>query len=345
MSTFAPDEAMSNSGNHPPLEELAAYIDGMLGEEEAARVAEHISECEDCFFVYSETVRFQLEHPSEEEDPVPNVIPFSRKTEEVPGPGRRAVAGDKRKRALPRWLGIAAAAVAVAVGIPLYRSLNPQNMPEATTAELLGPVQGSPDLQSHLYPLKTFRGHGGESEYNRQSFMVGVLLTDTRLSLEDDNREGAASRIWRIGKVLEESLEGTGADLTQEATRIEAGGELPQTLAKLDQWEKSAGESEGEERPEEEIWPVDPDYVTFGKWAEAARLAAVLRKPDFFQDRDNRRVLSYVLGSEEMAPAKKVVADLQEIERIWDKGDLQPRDFATLAEKFKAILEAYDFTA
>ncbi|HSK80944.1 MAG TPA: hypothetical protein VLQ45_31110, partial [Thermoanaerobaculia bacterium] len=186
----------------------------------------------------------------------------------------------------------------------------------------------------------TFRGHGGESESDRQSFMVGVLLTDTRLSLEAKDRKGAASRIERIGNVLEKTFEGTGTDLIQEAERVESGGDLATTLEKLDQWEKSAGESEDEE----EVWVVNPDYVTFGKWAEAARLAAVLQKQDFF-DRRNRRVLSYVLGSEEMAPAEEVVKDLREIERIWDKGDLQPQDFLALAEKFKSILGAYDFTA
>jgi len=314
---------------------LAAYIDGMLSEEEAARVAEHIAECEDCFFVYSETVRFQLDHPDEAADPEPEVIPFPTKTKE------------KKVPRIPPWLLAAAAALALVSGFFLYRSLALRTMPELITAELTDPVQGVPDLQKSLYPLKTFRGAGEDSEFDRESFMVGVLLVDTRLSLKTGDREGAASRIGRIGTVLEKIFKGSGADLAKEAQRVESGGDLVTTLAKLEQWEKNAGESEDEGKPgnDEEVWLVDPDYVTFGKWAEAARLAAVLQKPEFFERRANRRVLSYVLESEEMRPSDEVVANLREIEKIWVKGNLQPQDFTAIADKFTAILQAYDFTS
>lgn len=340
MSVFAPEEAMSDSGNHPPLEELAAYIDGLLPEAEAARVAEHISECEDCFFVYSETVRFQLEHPEEAEDPAPEpgkVVPFPEKAGEP-----------QRRKRFPWWVGPAIAAVLVlAVGFFLYRSLNPQGMPEMTTAELIAPLQGAPELQSHLYSPKTFRGHNGESDFDRQSFMVGVLLTDLRVSLEARDRAGAASRIQRIGKVLEDALEGSGSGLFEEAQRVESEGDLAATLAKLEQWEKSAGESEdeGASGDAEEVWLVDPAYVSFGKWAEAARLAAVLREEEFFSRRENRRVLSYVLRGEEITPDENVLAHLQEIQSLWDKGNLQPQDFDALAGKFKSVLGAYNFTS
>lgn len=324
---------MSDSGSHPSLEELAAYIDGLLGEEEAARVAEHISACEDCFFVYSETVRFQLEHPEEAGEPAAApptpVLPFPPRTEET-----------RKRKPLPWWLiTAAAAALAVAVGIPVYRSLNPPSMPEMTTAELLAPVQGASDLQGHLYEFRRTRGHGGESEFDRQSFMVGVFLTDLRRALEIGDAEGASERLQRIHAILYEigGMDEEVNRLRQEENRIKASSDPQAFLPKLIQWEKEAGNSE------EAIWVVDPDYVTFGKWAEAGRLAAVLQRRGFF-DEKNRRVLSHVLGSKEMAPEKDVAAHLQEIQSLWDKSDLQPQDFKALADKFEAILKAYDFT-
>ncbi len=45
---------------HPSAEELAAYIDGNLGKEEAARVTAHLASCEDCYDVYSMTAQFLL---------------------------------------------------------------------------------------------------------------------------------------------------------------------------------------------------------------------------------------------------------------------------------------------
>lgn len=334
MSVFAPKEAMSDSGNHPPLEELAAYIDGMLSEEEAARVAEHIAECEDCFFVYSETVRFQLEHPEEAEEPGPDdgkVVPFSGK----------ANAGEtQRRRRLPWWVGLATAAMlAVAVGIPLYLSLAPpRSMPEMTTAELLAPVQGAPDLRGELYDFKRTRGEQEDSEFDRQSFMVGVFLTDLRLALETGDAAGAAERLQRIHVILDKigGMDEEMSLLRQEENRMRASSDPQVFLPKLEQWEKEAGDSE------EALWVVDPDYVTFGKWVEAGRVAAVLQKEEFFRSRENRRVLSYVLRSKEMAPDEDVVAQLQEIESLWKKDDLQSQDFTTLAKKFEAILEAYD---
>lgn len=359
MSVFAPEEAMSDSGNHPPLEELAAYIDGMLPEAEAARVAEHISGCEDCFFVYSETVRFQLEHPDEAAEPADapeeaaEVISFPPRTEET-----------RKRKPLPWWLGIAAAAVLVmAVGIPVYRSLNPPSMPEITTAELVKPVQRAvkrvqraPNLGSPLYNFRRTRGEGEDSEFDRQSFMVGVFLTDLRVALETGDAEEASERLQRIHTILDQ-IGGMGGEvewLRQEEDRMRASSDLRAFLPKLEQWEEAAGNGEMA------VWVVDPNFVAFGKWAEAGRLAAVFQQPEFFRVRDNRRVLSYVLGSEEMGPLEdKVVTHLRDIETIWDtiwdEANRQPQSselsssapiaslyFAKMAQNFEAIIRIYD---
>jgi hypothetical protein len=350
MSVFAPKEAMSDFGNHPPLEVLAAYIDGLLPDEEAARVAEHIANCEDCFFVYSETVQFQLEHPDQAEEPAADpapVISFPPRTEET------------QKKGMPWWLGVAAAALlAVAVGIPLYRSLNPPTMPEITTEKLLASVQGSPDLRGRLYDFRRTRGEQGDSEFAPQSFMVGVFLTDLRFALETGDAEEASERLLRIRAILNDigGMEEEVSLLLQEADQMRASSDLSAFLPKMEQWEKDAGQSENAS------WVVDPDYVTFGKWAEAGRLAAVLQKPDFFKQRDNRRVLSYVLVSKEMAVDEKVLEYLREIEEIWaiwDEDDPQlqsgelsssapiiaPLYFARMAEKFEGIVRVYDAIA
>lgn len=338
MSTFAPDEAMSNPGNHPPLEELAAYIDGMLGEEEAARVAEHISECEDCFFVYSETVRFQLENPSEEavgaEPEIGEVVLFPSRPEKT-----------TRERTRRWWpaaaVALAAAALAVAIGVSLYRNFVPQSLPQVTTAELIEPVQGIPGVQNQLYKYRVDRGVSKVgSELDQPSFMIGFLFVDLRLSLEGSDVETSRELLRKMGVTVRgiDIFPELGDSIIKRANDLESPADLQRLLPEMTQWET-------EIRADDGTWMVVDDYFTFGQWAEAGRLAAVHQKPEFFESRENRRVLSYILRSEEMAPEERVMAHLQKIQSLWDKGDLQPQDFATLAEKFKAILKAYDFTA
>lgn len=334
MSVFAPEEAMSNPGNHPPLEELAAYIDGMLPEEEAARVAEHIADCEDCFFVYSETVRFQLEHPEEAEDPaldLGKVVPFPPKTEKT-----------ERERTRRRWPAVVAlpvaAALAVAVGISLYRNFVPPGLPQVTTAELVAPVQEIPGIQDQLYKYKVTRGGaGGESEIDQKSFIIGSALVDLRLSLQAGDVETSSTLLHKIGASVKEIdvSPDLGLDLIQKSNSLKSPADLQRLLPETTQWETEIRADDGK-------WFVNPDYVTFGQWVEAARLAAVHQKPEFFDQRENRRVLSYVLRNKDMAPNENVLAHLQEIQSLWDKGDLQPQDFEALAKKFEAILGAYD---
>lgn len=45
------------AGECPDLETLAAYLDGRLSDRQRARVTEHLSECEDCYGVFSESAQ------------------------------------------------------------------------------------------------------------------------------------------------------------------------------------------------------------------------------------------------------------------------------------------------
>jgi hypothetical protein len=56
-------------------------------------------------------------------------------------------------------------------------------------------------------------------------------------------------------------------------------------------------------------------------------------------------ICSRVPGFTVKAPDENVAVYVQEIKSLWDKGDLQPQDFATLAKRFEEILRAYDFTS
>ena len=50
-------EATRRAGECPDLEAIAAYLDDRLSAAERARVANHLTACEDCYFVFSEAAQ------------------------------------------------------------------------------------------------------------------------------------------------------------------------------------------------------------------------------------------------------------------------------------------------
>jgi Putative zinc-finger len=343
MSAFAPKETTSNSGNHPEAEELAAYIDGVLGPEEASRVTEHLAECADCYHIYSETVEFQLE--SEAEPSAENVFPFpGGGGEKATGPPATEVRRSSSRTAAMaprlRWLA-AAALVVVGAGLGWYifqRSLS-VSRPVLTVAEVAPPVQGRSNIGELSWQHANFRGgDGAEEEFQRQSFQVGALLVDFRLSAQAQDVQ-RASEVWRtIGRVVGGVLlmGKDGKRILDEANQIKSVKDLQKVASRAPTAEAFLG---GEESM------LFPEYLDFGKWTEAGRISALLGNPIFFQREENRQFLSYLLSGkdENMVLEPEIREPLQKIERIWDGGSLEGKDFQVLAESFQAILDQYDF--
>jgi hypothetical protein len=318
MRVFAPKEAMSNPGNHPTLEELAAYIDGMLSKAEAAPVAEHLTECEDCNFVYSETVRFQLEHPSENPVQLPDeedvVIPFPY----------------ERKRPFPWWQSIAAAAVlALSVG-GWYYSYFQAPPPPLATAALVAPLPEKSRLTEELWVGETHRGGGGGGAIIAPdaSFKFGVQIVNLQVSLEANNENAADDILRRIRGLLEEEV--AVDDL------IEFYGGLQQSLR--------------DEKPPQELAPTaatkaqefrewfDTTAFDFGQWTAAGRLAAISREPSFFRERTTRNFVRRFLRQERDVDPE-VVAHLRSISEILEKNDLRRSDYEELRQQLESILQ------
>jgi hypothetical protein len=332
MSAFAPKEATPNSGNHPGDEELAAYIDGMLGTEEASRVTEHLAVCADCYHIYSEAVAFQLESPVE---PLAgNVVPF-REREDPPATKRQ-----RRSLTSVRWLA-AAALVVVGVGIGwlVFRTILIER-PELTTAELLPAIQSERSVDDLVWPHARYRGDGSDEELMRQSFQVGALLVDFRLSAQVGDAERAKDAWHTVGRVVRDAplMKEDGARILNEANQIESLQDVRRIASSAPAAEAALG---GEDSV------LFPEYLDFGKWTEAGRISAILQNPAFFQRKENRQFLSYLLSGkdENMVLEPEVREPLQEIERIWDGGALDAQDFEVLAANFQAILDQYDFQA
>src|SRR5687767_9374838 len=150
----------------PPLEDIAAFLDGKLSEGERARIVAHLADCESCYAVFAGAARFQLEEEEEEEFQEPaaaaaaTVVPFL---------------GKKR---IARWaLPLAALLVLGLATVPLY--LQASRMPEIVSAELVDPGwRGQPWSEGDT------RGDRDLGEaYDAYDFLVGVYLVDLHLTL------------------------------------------------------------------------------------------------------------------------------------------------------------------
>jgi len=304
----------------PGDEELAAYIDGTLGKAESRRIKEHLADCEECFAIYIETLQFQLD--SEAAGEGGKVVPFPP----------RKVWRD------PKWLAPAAAAALLVVSLGGWYAF--QNAlfgppPKLEVAALAPPVQ-SGSVQNLIWDHSRYRGEGeGESDLDRQFFQVGALLVDFRLSTQAGDVTNA-SETWRsIGAALgNDFMKDDGDRILAQASQISDPASLRRVAATADVTEKRLGDS-----------VLAPEYLDFGKWTEAGRVAALTRDPAFFQDRENRRFLAYALREREIKPSPETRRELEEIAKIWDQGDLGPMKFDSLAQHFKTILDQYDFTA
>jgi hypothetical protein len=283
----------------PPLEDLAAFLDGKLSEEERARIVAHLAECERCYEVFAGAARFQ-----EDSAPKGRVFPF---------PFRKRKPADSEKPAdRDRWRTAALAASALLVvglgALSYYRTFVAQ--PGMVVADLIEPLQDQ-EAANQLYEFTRYRGNGEEDvlSWEEPSFMVGVFLVDLRLSLAAGDVKSSEDLLREIGNELNEVplMEDEAKRYLAEATQL---AQTP-SVDLLRQIAATAPERERRLGDEDES-VLSPEYLAFGKWTEAARLAAVTRSPDFFEDGANWRFLNWIIR-------KKVAEQKEAKERVSGK--------------------------
>lgn len=297
---------------HPELEELAAFLDGTLPEEDRARVMEHLADCEECYEIFAGAASFQKDSRAD------SVVPF-------PSPVRR-------------WLPLAAAALlAVAVGVPVYRAF--MTPPDMAIGELAAPYRDNADAASAELWLGTqYRGGAGQdSERVRDYFQLGLQVTNLHLSLVTGKQEiSSGTVIPQIYDLLDgESFYGMASyqpSYRELRGKIDEGRPLQELLDKAVELDRDL-DGDLEEAP------LAP-YFDLGKWTAAARLAAVTENPDFFDRRDNRRFPSWFLREErDSIEEPEVAAALREIQTILGQDEI---DYGTLRKNLETILTTYD---
>ncbi len=322
MHEFAPSKSRP-SGNCPSDLELAAYIDGALGKEEATRVMEHLASCESCFEVYSETLRFQLDDKA---PPKGKIVQFPR----------------KEPIAIP-WVWAAAAAVLV-IGFSggVYPALLAPP-PDLVTAELATraiaePLETGPGLAEGFWEGPTFRGGdgGGEIAVDPASFQIGVQLVNLQVSLEANDADQVSDTIARILQILKTQdlvrpLEGSYEGLKE---RMLDSGAPRNFMAEATQLINETGDY------------FEAPHLDFGQFVEAGRLSAIAQEPSFFQRGENRQFLRRTIwrqrfGIGDLALDPAALQSLKDISEVLDQDTLDSADYARLRQSFDRILEIY----
>jgi hypothetical protein len=323
MQEYAPTtDASPPVGACPSAEELAAYIDGTLSKAEADRVTAHLADCEDCYFVYSETLRFQLESEPEESR---EVVPFRPR---------------QRPRIDPRpWYQIAALLL-VGAGTGAYFHLF-SALPTLKTVDVAAPIPAQPQVVGHAWTGPVYRGGGGEAgeEVDEPAFRMGVQLVNLQVSLRAGKTEEAQNAIAAIlgilqSGVLTQDLQAQYAKLTSS---LEDGRQAPSTVL---------AEADRLSREVRDVFPGDEASLDLGQWVEASRLAAAARAQDFFREGDTRSFLRRLLWREKVGLGDVKLdsttrESLEEISRILGKGELQPSDYDRLSEELRQILSVH----
>lgn len=347
---MAASETPTAQGACPTDEDLAAYLDGMLPKPERARVTAHLADCESCYEIFAGAAHFMQDSaPAEEEEKpaaaVARLLPFPFFNKDG--------GGIVRRWAIP---AAAAAVLVLGIGFTGYRIY----FADIMAPELVASLQNDADLTSHLHRFTTYRGPGDEPDLfqlQQPSFLVGARLVDLQIRLDKGLVEGTADLLQGIGQGIQ-SATPIGKDESAQryldaAEQLRSGG--PGALAKIKaaapQWEAGLGLKDS---------PLDEDFLTFGKWTEAGRLAAETRSAEFFSPR-NRHFLTSISrlleedqkgrgqasSSQEDFDAdaernEAALAELRAIAAIWDRGDLQAGDYPKLAQHFNTILQRYD---
>jgi hypothetical protein len=307
----------------PPLEDIAAFLDGTLSEGDRARVISHLADCSSCYAVFSGAARFQLE----EEGTIPERSEEPAKAEEALAP-----VVPLRRRAVQRWaLPLAAVLVLGLATIPLYQRYN--RMPEMLSAEFLDPaaLKGVPTNDWMDVP----RGGPDASPLVTGPFevLLGAHLVDLRVNLARGDREESLNALSWINK----RMQGLLFVDDQAAFYEKALGDLDMKKRTL---EEVAPETARAEADLTEIF-ADSPYLAFGKWTEAGRLSARARNAVFFENRENRRLPGWLLRNAQEDLDEEVLPTLKRIRGVLEDTDPSQLPYDDLAKQFKAILDHY----
>jgi tetratricopeptide (TPR) repeat protein len=198
----------SEGGTCLDLELLASYVDGRVTPAERTRIEAHLTRCEDCYFIFSETFHEQAAQTTTTAD----------ETEPNPAP----------KRWLRGWqmaAGLAAAA-AIVLAVQMFRTTTPPQQDQALVVALN-------DLQAAAGPYRPFEARlSGTYPYRPPAAAVrsGSASSETPLAVRDAAlKVEQASQGRELGPEQRRALAVMYLTLRQAERAADVAAPLPQS--------------------------------------------------------------------------------------------------------------------
>lgn len=274
------------AGAHPPLEDVAALVDGRLGESRRMAVLAHVDSCPACHEVLVETTRMVESGDLSEDLPDPGAHEVQR------APPRQPVGKIVR---FPTWRAAAVAATlaaAAAVAFFLVRpplATSPDHLPVATLAGGLSSAAATVvgDIAPEAWPA--VRGeHVSMSGSERTAFQIGALVLRLEVALRGGRPAVATSLARDIVLRLAEFEVHEAFDPyfvgASSIAELAAADRLQDALDLLHEADALLGGDPSEAAPAY----LDPFWYSFGKWAAAGELAAAAGDPAYFRSSAHR---------------------------------------------------------
>lgn len=253
--------------------QLAALVDGRLSPSERAALLDQLDRSDDALDVLVDAAAVSAELSS---------------TPSVQSLGQSA---PRRRRG---WVLAGLAAAAVIAGIlvaPRAASLLRNANANANSTEFLAGVavpSAVVAMAMDTRPWSEVRG-GTLPEERTQAIRAGATLADLGLALQ--SKGDSAIRVAAIRRAMD--------DLIAVLDGASAGSASAQTFRAMRNESFEAMSAQFAAARDEAI-AIDPDYVTLGAWAEAARLAALAHNGSFFAKRQTIPLLEQAAAYPEL---------------------------------------------
>lgn len=293
----------------PSPEEVSAFIDGALDEEQRDRIMGHLSHCDRCYEVFT-------------------MAQEMAEIEEIPAKKRTAISPIRKWILSPAPIAIAAAAVLIIV-IKFVIQIPGEHTP-LSSKQIVNRLAKNADVKSLSNSIKEDQtiayGFTEKIPLEKLSFRVGVCLTDLEVSLQAEDGAKSKDLIKRVISLLQ-AIEGSKdlisyyGDLSK---KIEQGGPTKQFSGEIQKVESFL-------KDKKTIF-----YLRFGEWAEGGRIAAVVENREFFDVKSNQYFMKKVEGR---GLPQGVLKTLEEINGILVKSEFADRDYKHLERAFKDIEE------
>jgi hypothetical protein len=306
----------------PSPEDLASFIDGTLEKKLRDSIMGHISSCNECYEVFSDTIKIQGEISNIECHEVP---PDTLEVQdELP---KESWVNTLIFKFMPYPVAVAAA---ILVMLFVFRGnvSNELSFVKDRVAALIEDIdKGSiPPLyeDSSAYSL----GFADTSTPERTAFKIGIYLTDLEVVMTAGDKERT---LWHIGEII--SLSKSIKKDDDKTGRFFDG-----------LWEENKSGI-----PLRRIaGRIDPKIITdddsllyillFGKWCEGGRIAAISRKREFYKAGDVR---TFINGLDDSSLPDGVLESLENIEEIMGKEVFTEKQYNKLEKEFDGLISLF----